>query len=214
MGQKKLPNEIGLDSLLNALENNKVASDGVDDAVLDSDVPVFLIKNNIKSGDNITTGDFLYRLYKLFSNSPVSKLKFIREISLYIHRQTGYYLINKEPSELFSDLSHLTKARIRPRTASKSSKLHFDSFIKENEIEVGKSWLEDYVLYHFYDKWTFDSKKNRMLRLEVFRAFMKIFFENKTTKDGSVFRINHKFDTDSIGNIKTAWKKRKQKEPK
>lgn len=211
MERKKLHNDTSLEELLQAASEED-GNNIVDDGVFESDIPSFIIKHQLKSGDKIAHTDLLYRIYKNHSTSPVSKVYFTREFSLYFPRKSSYYLINKEPSELIADLSTAIKKRRSPRIRQKATKLQFESFLNAYEIAEGEDWVEAHVIAHFYDKWIYENKRKRAISSRDMMALLRIFFENRKTKDGYMFKIKNNFSKESIENLRLAWKRKKQKD--
>jgi hypothetical protein len=211
MERKKLHNDTSLEELLQAASEQDQNSI-IDDGVFESDIPSFIIRHQLKAGDRVAHPDLIYRIYKTHSSSPVSKVYFTREFSLYFPRKSGYYLINKDPSELIADLSTAIKRRRSPRIRQKATKLQFQSFLNKLEVDKGEEWIEFHVIAHFYDKWIYETKRKRAIKLADLVTLMRVFFQNKRTKDGYVFKIKHNFPKESVENLRIAWKRKKQKD--
>jgi hypothetical protein len=86
--------------LLELLEAAETGQDElvIDDQVLSSDIPAFIIHHDLKAGDKIASVEILYGIYRNYSKSPSIKSVFVRQFSLYFINQNGYYLLNKDPS--------------------------------------------------------------------------------------------------------------------
>ncbi|NBV29723.1 hypothetical protein EBS02_12075, partial [bacterium] len=145
-------------------------------------------------------------------NNPVKRVSFTRQFSLYFPRKDGYYLINKEPSELIVDLSSAIKKRRIPRIRQKATKLQFESFLKAYELSKGEDWIEAHIIAHFYDKWIYENKRKRAISSRDMMALLRIFFENRKTKDGYMFKLKHNFSKESVENLRAAWKRKKPKD--
>lgn len=211
MERKKLYNETALDELLTAV-SEKNEDKIIDDEVFENDIPSFIIRYNIKSGDKLTHKLLLYRIYKKFSSHPLNQASFTKELSLYIRPQGCYYLINKEPSDLIADLSEAIKKKRTPLIRSRNTKLQFQKFLNTSKIDSGEEWVESHIISYFYDKWLYENKKKKKLKAADLIALMRIFFQSKKTKDGYVFKITHGFSKESIENLRAAWKRKKQKD--
>lgn len=211
MERKKLYNDAALEDLLEAAIQES-EEEIIDDEVFRTDIPSFIIKYQLKAGDKIASGNILYTIYKNFSDLPVNRSSFSREFSLYFINQNGYYLINKDPSELIADYSLAIKKKRIPRIRQKSTKLQFESFLAFYKITKGEEWIEAHVIQHHYDKWAYNEKKKRKIANRDLLALLRIFFENRKTRDGYVFKITHGFSKETIQNLRTAWKRKKQKD--
>jgi hypothetical protein len=211
MERKKLYNETALEDLLQAA-SEETEEQFIDDGVFKTDIPSFIIKYELKAGDKIASGNILYTIYKHFSDSPVNRSSFSREFSLYFNQQKGYYLINKDPSELIADYSQAIKKKRIPRIRQKSTKLQFEAFLAHHNIAKGEEWIEAHVIQHHYDKWTYNEKKKRRIANEDLLALMRIFFENRKTRDGYVFKLTHGFSKETIENLRIAWKRKRRKD--
>ena len=212
MERKKLPNDLPLDALIEAAINESEAlTSDVD--ILTSDVLAFLSHYKISSGKHRASPTLLYRLYKAWSKEKVKQSSFNLELSVYIQRETRYYLINKDPSELVPDLVFAIKKTKPPATRKKANWEHFKAYLNANNVASGNDWLEARILHHFYDKWAFNTKRKKALSLVSFYSFLKIAFETRKTREDIMVRIKNPFDKESIENIRAAWK-RKQKGPK
>lgn len=211
MERKKLFNDAALEDLLRAASEQS-EEQIIDDGVFKTDIPSFIIKYELKAGDKIASGNILYTIYKHFSSSPINRSSFSREFSLYFNQQKGYYLINKDPSELIADYSLAIKKKRIPRIRQKSTKLQFEAFLAFYKISKGEEWIEAHVIQHHYDKWTYNEKKKRKIANEDLLALLRIFFENRKTRDGYVFKITHGFSKESIENLRIAWKRKRRKD--
>lgn len=212
MERKKLPSSASLDSLIEAAISQSEPSIP-DTEVFESDVAAFLNHYKITDGSHLISGRVLYKLYKLWSYNKIKQTQFSVQLSLYIPRNKRYYLINKSSSELIADLSIAIKKRKPPSTRKRSNWEHFEAFKNAHSISSGENWIEDYIIYHFYDKWVYNRKKKKRISFTNLIQFLKICFENRRTKTGYVMKISHNFEQTSIENLRQAWK-RKQKDPK
>lgn len=214
MERKKLPNDVGLDDLLNIATDDSEADVYVDDSVLKTDIASFIMAQKLESGDHPIRGPALYKIYKLWSKDPVGATKFHAELGLYIRKDNDYYLVNKSPTEMIADYSSAIKTKRHPRIRHRTIKVQFHAFLEKHKIEPGEEWIESHIVYHFYDKWIYEKNKNAKLKDTDITSLMRAVFENRNTKDGYVFKIKHNFSQESIANLREAWKKRKQSGPK
>lgn len=211
MERKRLPNDLSLDDLIQAAINE--AGEAIDDVdVLPSDVDAFLSHYRLADGKYRTTSRALYGVYKTWSKRPCNLNQFTRHLTLYIPKDARYYYINKQPSELIADLASIIRKKKPPLTRKKAYWQHFRAFLNAYGIESGSEWIEAYVVFHFYSKWIYHSKKKQLSAVSLY-SFLRVVFETRDTKEGLMIKIKHKFEPTSVRNIQEAWK-RKQKGPK
>jgi len=210
MERKRLPNEVDLNALFDALDSTPEQATALDVDVFQSDVVAFLSHYNIKNGTHRVNKQLLHRLYKTWSKQKALSKPFHRQMTLYIQTETRYYLINRDPSELIVDLSFAIKDRKPPRTRNKSFRAHVDAFFRAFDVKPGGEWIEFHIINHFYDKWVYNKKKKRLLSQSTLQGFLKVLFENRTTKDGLVVKITHNFEQTSIENLRVAWKRKQR----
>lgn len=209
MERKKLPSETALDALIEAAISQSEAITS-DHDVFESDVVAFLGHYKIIGGPHRIPTSSLYKLYTIWSSQKIKRDQFRAQLSLYIPCETRYYLINKDSSEIIADLSSVIKKKKAPLTRKRANWEHFKAFLNAYNASSGQDWIEEHVIYHFYDKWIYNTnRKKRISNLNLLQ-FLKIAFENRRTKDGYVFKLNHNFEQSSVENLREAWK-RKQK---
>lgn len=209
MERKKLPSSVSLDSLIEAaISQSEANTSDVD--IFQSDVVAFLSHYKISDGSHKIAAEALYKIYRLWSKNSIKQKQFSSEISLYIPREKRYYLINKDSSEVIADLSSVIKKKKAPATRKRANWEHFKAFLNAHDITPGKDWIEDHVVYHFYDKWIYNNKRKKKISFTNLIQFLKMTFETRRTKDGYVMKITHNFEQSSIENLREAWK-RKQK---
>ena len=212
MERKKLPSETDLDALIEAAISQ--SDEHITDTDLfDTDVLAFLSHYKLAEGPYKINAALLYRIYKVWSKNHVKQNKFSTQMALYIPRQSRYYLINKDSSEVIADLSDLFKKKKPPATRKRANWEHFKAFLNAYQVSSGTEWVEDYVICHFYDKWLYQKKRKKRLSNTAFLRFLKTTFETRQTNDGYVMKISHNFEKPSEQNIREAWK-RKTKGPK
>jgi hypothetical protein len=183
MGQKKLLNKEELSALLTVAEED---GDVIDADVFDSDVPNFLISANIEQGEYLAHQKSLYDLYVSYSPRPLSVSLFFLQLRLYLPRKDQYFFVNKTSLELLKALASSKKKRT---TLSHFAKKQFDLFIKEHEIESGELWIEEKKIESLFDRWVLFTRKKRTVSKAALVSFMSVFFENRITKKGRLFKI-------------------------
>jgi hypothetical protein len=209
MERKRLPSDVSLDALIEAAinESEAITSD-VD--VFSSDVVAFLMHYKLSSGKHPIDGKVLYKLYKAWSKIKCSNKAFSFNLTLYIPKEKRYYLINKEPAELIADLASAIKKKSPPATRKKGNWEHFKAFLNAVELSPGEEWLEGYVIAHFYDKWTYNNKRKKVLSETNLYNFLRVSFETRKTKTGLMVKTKNIFDKTSIQNLREAWIKKQK----
>lgn len=206
--RSKLPNQIELDELLNIIKSEE-STTGLINPI--HDVVVFLSTYNIQSGTSPVPGKFLHKLYCNWSKNPVPIFEFYNELSKYIDKNVNKssYYINKDILKISEDLYKLIKPK-RDSLKVKSYKIAFDKFLNRFDITSGSYWIESYVLFHLYDKWTYDQKKSNTLSYKKFMDYCRMYFKHRRTEDNNnYFQINsdltHILSEQTLKNLRENW---------
>lgn len=171
---KKLPHQISLEELLEALEHT---TDDVQELVsYKNDVPMFLSKFKLESGDNFVKSATLYKLYNIYSNEPVTRQVFTKTASEFVQFRDPYFRINISPIKLTKILNPQTNANF---SSSSSIKKHYDAFIENCAITKGTKWTEGYLLFEVYRFYCIDTKKAKRLSYESFISICEMYFEHR-----------------------------------
>jgi len=189
---KKQPIQKTTQELLNEL-NTPVES--TEEKIQNQDTVItFLRFYNIEPGPHYIKDKYLYKLYKQFTENPVSSVLFQTRMGEYLksvnpifrekRKQIGkHYLINKKQLNLAEKaLEILEKENKKPSHKSIVWKNHFENFLNKYGIKPGKDkyiWVSTNTLYDLYDKWVYEIKKRRALSKRELVQFCKIYFEYK-----------------------------------
>ena len=65
-------------------------------------------------------------------------------------------------------------------------KVHFENFLKRFDIKEGDYYIESFLLYWLYDRWTYDCKKNNPLGYMQFVHFLKLYFPRERITNSKV----------------------------
>lgn len=171
--KNKLPHAINTEDLLKALET---ADDTIESISFKNDVPMFLSKFKLESGNNFIRPSLLYKLYKIYSQEPVSIKIFSRTCADFIPRTKHHFKLNISPVKLTKILNPPTNHN---QTSSASIKNHYEAFIKNDEINKGDKWVEGFMFFEIYRFHCIDSKIMKRLRYEHFIVISKMYFDNK-----------------------------------
>jgi hypothetical protein len=211
MEQKKLHSDLGLDELLNIIQDDS-NSEVINEEVLKTDVPAFIVYYQLKNGEKAAHKDTLYKLYQNGKFKKINKASFTKEFSLFFEKKGNYYLLNKDPIELIKYFVDSIKKKSSPKIKNKSTKNQFEWFLNHYEVKKGDEWVEIQLIWYLYDKLTYNTKKRKLIDLLDMIALMRIFFDHRKTKDGYVFKISHNLNDSFIQDIRKAWKRKKQKD--
>lgn len=211
--KQKLLSDFTDTELLDLLDNTSVSV-----IETNNDIIYFIDVFKIQPGKFKILGNFLYTLYKDWSKLPVSKHNFNLELHKYLRRDKfGFFYIDKGHFTLLEkNYSVVEKKMKTPKEKSKNSKIHFEKYINYYGLESGQYYIEEDLLYCFYDKWCYKNKSNfNVLGKESFKKFLRIFFKNqKTTKDLKVwFGMNKdkiKIDNEEIKRLRSVYGKKKE----
>lgn len=159
-----------------------------------SDILQFLSEYNIKSGEERVPNSFLYRLYKKWSENPLSQRSFSNHlVDIFQFTRYGPYYamhINKSAITLKEEAYKYLK-RVDKTKSSKTS-AHFKKYLEKYSIKKGGLFIKDTVLYSLYDKWCGTRYKDRHpLSLFQFNNFCKVFFEKKSIKGHYWFALDY-----------------------
>jgi hypothetical protein len=196
MGLKRLPSEQSLDELLKTLEESEEKNIV---GVTSDDVFSFISTFKILPGNENVLKNSLYELYRNWSNDPVTRSKFGVSISKhFLSHQIGpkqYYKINTSSLNIQKEtLIHIEKRKV-DRTKSPSWQKHFNDYLTFYNIEKGNTWVQSFVLFHFYDKWCYKNKRKCMLSETTFFNFCKLYFHYKRNTESRMmwFGVNKEF---------------------
>lgn len=190
---KKLPNSVSTEDLLKALDETTEASKPIDE-IFDfrNDVPVFLSKYNIQSGENQVAKRSLYSLYVRSSEAPVSRKTFLVAMGNFVtdHTRTTFAL-NKTKMEINALIQNTKPVSIKYSPAHVKTRKHFEDFLEQNNIRSGTKWVESEILLYVYQKWCRENRKSIRFKPNTFVKMLKLFLDNKkTTHYANWFRID------------------------
>lgn len=199
MSFKQLPSSISTDDLLKQLET--VKEEVKKKTRKSSDLLEFLTTFNIEPGIIRVERKILYRLYKQYSNKPLSDAAFYRRLANYIKMEKNFFYVNQKQVDISERVLNLLKPAHREQTRVVPLQMHFQNFIKKFNLKAGKKpntiWVSAKTLYDLYDEWTYGIRKKTPLNYRQFTKFCTIYFPiNKQTTgkiwislDDSIFEL-------------------------
>lgn len=172
---KRVPKELTNEEILKALENSDVElPQGMPE--YRNDILAFLSFYGVTNGKEKIPCRLLYKIYREWSENPLTSKTFSEEIHQHIEFDKSYIYINLKSIDLsISAYKHL-KSNSRNKTKSPAFRKHFDEFTSLHELKKGTKWIPSFVLYYLYDKWCYNSKKRPLLSEENFSRFLKLYF--------------------------------------
>lgn len=221
MALKKLPNKFTDAELLKALETEDER-----DIILDghNDVLPFLSHYNIEPGENKVSKRIIYQLYKAWSEEPLSRVGFGGEIHKYIpNEHSAYMLLNFKAIEVGYKTFELIQESKYDKRKNPNHRAHFEKFLNTFNIKKGNMWIEGFVLFYLYDKWTFETKKQHYIGKKNFSAFLELYLPKKRvgsskmkwfTVDQSILKHLPNIDSIRKGYYEKTKEKRKAKNKK
>lgn len=190
---KKIITELTDEELINILESSKDKDNESFDATSwHNDVIQFLSFYRLKSGNKPITSGILYKLYKQWSKTPLTRMRFTMQTQDFLANKSQgicvyFYLNVSEGSILKKLIKHLKGTS---KIKEKSSKKHFDNFLNKYSIKLGTFFVKDIVLYNLYDKWCYEIKKKMPFSLSQFKAFCKLYFKYKIVDNENWYSVD------------------------
>jgi hypothetical protein len=183
----RLPYKLTSEELLELLET--ASEDTLEVPSFDNDIPVFLSKHKLESGENFIRPSLLYRLYCVFSESPVNQLTFSINTALFIQRSGSYFKMNITPQYILKILNpQVNKNHINSHIVKK----HYELFLEKSNIESGTVWVKGMYLHEIYRFYCIDNKVKNRISHDSFIAISRLHFENKRigTNRAFWFKLN------------------------
>jgi len=171
---KKLPHQHDINELLKALET--ASDDNLELLSYKNDVPAFLSKFKLEPGKYFVTPTTLYKLYKIFSQEPISMFIFSNSVGEFIPRTSSRFMLNISPQKLIKILNPVTKHN---NMSSSSIKTHYETFIKNCNISKGQKWIEGFLLFEVYRFYCIDKKVQKRLGYANFICISNLYFEHR-----------------------------------
>lgn len=217
MPSDKLTNNFSTEDLLELLKDTEVSKT----SDINNDIINFLNIYDIQPGKSPIGVDLLYKLYSKWGGHQARKT-FVREANnYYVLRVSGpkhYYLINKNALKFSTQLLKEFESKELNKTRSKHFKKHFDSYLDFHGIKEGRTWVESYLLYYLYDRWTYKNHNGNPLSYVQFLNFCRLYFKHKRLTSNRVlwFKVNKAvkefLPEDIIADIRKARRKSEEKE--
>lgn len=203
MERNKRQNE-EIEKLLSALENEENTMEEIQSLESDYDVIDFINAFNIAPGDKSISVASFYRYYKKWSSIPVSFKKFqgivFRVFQKTILNWSTHILIRNDLIDLNNQIIKTEKAK-KHLKKSFFIKKHLEQFINEMDITQSEDWTELQVIYKWYIKWRYRTKKIK-LRKEVLKRLLCFYFESKIGTRRAFYKLKGEFNMEKINQLR------------
>lgn len=204
MERKNSPNNVSLEDLLGIVNNSteeertKEYEPNPGDSVLG-----FISQYNLKRGTHPISLKFLHNLYNHWTNDSVSALTFnnvFREYFIVVsHGNTCYVMLDENGLKLKNQLAKYIEEKATRTVKRKVYQKHFESFLKRHNLRKGYFWIEGYLLYYLYDRWTYKNNNKTPLAFKAFIRFLKLYFKSEMrTKDTEWFQVDQSAMKESL----------------
>jgi hypothetical protein len=149
----------------------------------DNPVASFVQAFDIRTGKQLVADKLLLTLFKEWKrDSPINQRSFNMQLENYVvsvPKKRRYFLINKDALEIAKEVQKLVQKRSKPRYKSKAYITHFESFLSENELAPGSTYVEIDVLYYIYNRWCDNNRKKSQFGLGSFNDMCSLYFDIK-----------------------------------
>jgi hypothetical protein len=201
--------------------------DNTPDSIGYDSIDRFIQEFDLKKGTTPISKTVLYTLYKNTTKTPLDRNQFKFRISLILPTDKSVYYVTEEFFEkAVSVYNKLYKtAIIKPKHKRKTNPFAYkqiEAIIGYYNIQKGKDWIEDFVLFHFYDKWLYNEKPRvKPLKKRTFILQLKEYLDFKQDNKGIVwfgldFSKLASISPEQVNNIRAGrkWRKNAKKENK
>lgn len=177
------------EELLDILKNVS-KTDTFDTIEIHDDVANYLLHFKILPGKYLIKSTLLFKLYRHWSKNTVSRSTFSLRMNMYLlgrgQGNNKHYKINQNAFKLTEEIEKIVP-RVN-KTKSVFYRQHFEKFINLHNLKKGSFYLEGYILFNLYDKWTYINEMTNPLNEQQFHLFCKLFFNRKVlNRKGHVF---------------------------
>lgn len=178
MHQNKINEE--LLKTFESLDNEKLSENIISDET--PDIVKFIIRTNIKQGDNKIQVRFLYKLFKTLYKTDMTQTGFCRLLTDFITVTNGIAFINlNEFQGLTPEQFHIEKQkRIIRRTRENLLVKHFNEFVQIFNLKPGNKAIPATFLLNSFNKW----RRNKTKQAVPYKAFFLLLGKIIPKKSG------------------------------
>lgn len=196
---QKLPSALSDEELLNLLDQNtlKVSGNTVEEfdfSLIDDELLRFISAFNLSVGKHRVSRKQLYKLYKQWSEEPISFYLFSTRLThnYLTENEHVYTFLNIEPIEIQKLL--IKKDREEGKGFLNASTIkHLNAFIACYNLQDGPHAIPMHKVYRLYERYCYNHSKKRGKKLTVqfLRKLLMLTFKHKKTKQGVFFMLNY-----------------------
>jgi hypothetical protein len=209
----QLPTSISDAELLKAAASEEIVTFGNSNSVLR-----FLVAHGIEAGRYNAPISGLFALYCKWTDLAMGKRAFHNKIAQFlvkrVIRDIGFVRINKSITQLGIIENEIVTKKHNP-SAFQYKKRHFDNFLAYYDLKAGKFFVESFILYHLYDRWTHMNGTKNTLGKPSFNEFCALYFRTRRNKDMLEFSVSstikHILPKEQMEEIRKGYKWRKRK---
>jgi len=174
-------------------------------------VPLFLSTFDIRQGKNKVKSSVLHKLFCAWYAKNVTSRWFGNRALLYISSDKhSYYYLNVNSRFILDSIARLQRRRKRNPLTATYYKKSFEKYCQEFKIQPGIYWIEIYVLYYVYDKWSYHKRHRAKMSREAFTQVAKLYFNHREVAgEGTMLRVASPFSAVSnaeLAELREGWK--------
>ena len=189
---KDLSTEELLDSLNTAEDTDSYTREHKQDLL--SEVLLFISHFDIQKGEYKVHQKYVYKLYRVFSKSPVNSAKFLNTFtSIFPHKTNTFFYVNKDVINIIKIADqHSSKRKIKNSINPKLLN-SVKTFLNHKDIKPGGFWVESFILTELYNDYRIKFKQANYNAKTLTSVFSILFESVKTKHNGFVWlKINKK----------------------
>lgn len=190
--QKKLPKNLSLDELLQAIENPEDTSVETVIDEPDSDVMLFITTLKIGKGNDRVKRKLLYKLYSEWSKTPTTKVSFSVKLSYYFDFVGEDILIDDNTFSVTNRVKRLLAPK-KDYTKNPNLRRHIEYFLNKFKIKNGLDMrVQGYILYYIYDNWNYKNRSRNRLGTNRFNKLVGLYVNHNHINNSNKMFYLHK----------------------
>ncbi len=157
------------------------------------DIVSFLLRFNIKPGNELVSLTLIYKLYCLWykGENKLTKLNLKKIITDYLPGDFSGKIVFFKCNRDFLDIEKfLTENRSKKRNLlmSKSYRAQIETFLNKHDIKPGDTYIDPEILYQLFLNWTTSKRPHT---LSTFKELLKIYLKTKLIDGYLLFEIDN-----------------------
>lgn len=176
----KLPGQLSIDELLNALEkeeNHDSNATSLDDNIVLS----FVQRFSLTSGEHKVRVNLLWKLFKMWAPwHGLTRGEFGKRLYQIIPSNNNYIKLTKENQELADKIDVLFHKKNQALKHTGVYKIRFEHFLKVHNLSPGDLYVEADILYYLHDKWCYNQRPSKSpLGENTFNGLCRLYINHK-----------------------------------